>query len=158
MGAGKSTLGIALAERLQRPFLDSDSHIESSQGRSGKDIADSAGVPALHALETDFLVGSLAVGEGAVIAAAASVADDPHRLAALTAAGHVLVFMEVAPDRLEELAGSGDHRRPLPATEAAELYHQRRAAAAAARALMVGARDDVARSIERIVTKLDQRG
>lgn len=34
MGAGKSVIGRALAEKLQQPFLDLDEEIERSEGKS----------------------------------------------------------------------------------------------------------------------------
>jgi len=38
MGAGKTTLGAALAERLSRPFVDVDAEIEAHSGVSIADM------------------------------------------------------------------------------------------------------------------------
>ncbi|MGH3924372.1 MAG: shikimate kinase, partial [Pseudonocardiaceae bacterium] len=38
MGSGKTTVGMRVAEVLQRPFLDSDQMIEAREGRTVREI------------------------------------------------------------------------------------------------------------------------
>ncbi len=75
MGAGKTTLGRKLAEKLGWQFYDSDLEIEKEQGISVKEIFELKGEPVFRALEKDkiaALLGSgrkiLSVGGGAVTA------------------------------------------------------------------------------------------
>ena len=79
MGSGKTTVGERLAVALGRVFHDSDRSIESQTGRSGREIAETDGVDALHGLEKEVLIDSLSVEQPAVIAAAASVIEDARR-------------------------------------------------------------------------------
>ncbi|HEU5263971.1 MAG TPA: bifunctional shikimate kinase/3-dehydroquinate synthase [Gaiellaceae bacterium] len=51
MGAGKSTLGPALAERLGRPFVPVDALVEERAGLSVAELFDGRGEPAFRALE-----------------------------------------------------------------------------------------------------------
>ena len=51
MGAGKSTTGRALAERLGRVWRDSDAEIEAATGRTVRELRDAEGVDAMHARE-----------------------------------------------------------------------------------------------------------
>lgn len=54
MGAGKSTVGKALAQRLGFSWVDSDFWIESKQGQSILEIVSDLGWPAFRALEREF--------------------------------------------------------------------------------------------------------
>lgn len=70
-------------------------------------------------------VAALASVAPAVIAAAASVADDSVLLQCMASDGHVLVYLLVAAHPLEDLA-TGPERRPISATEARQLEPVRR--------------------------------
>jgi shikimate kinase len=54
MGAGKSTVGKELSQRLGRSWVDSDSWIEEKQGRSISEIVREMGWPAVRAMEREF--------------------------------------------------------------------------------------------------------
>ena len=76
-GAGKSTVGQALAERLGVGFRDTDADVESTTGRAIADIFVESGEPEFRRLEAAAVstalaehAGVLALGGGAVIDAA----------------------------------------------------------------------------------------
>jgi dephospho-CoA kinase len=77
MGAGKSTVGQLVSERLGAKMVDSDRVIESEYGRSGRQIAASDGVLALHDIEARVLSDALDAEGDAVIAPAASAVERP---------------------------------------------------------------------------------
>lgn len=83
MAVGKTTVGRRLAERLDRPFRDSDADLEADQGQSSGAMATAGGLDALHDLEAEHLLRALAESPPSVIAAAASVIDDDRCLASL---------------------------------------------------------------------------
>jgi len=129
MGVGKTAIGSRLAASLQSVFLDSDVSIAKTGGATGRAIAAIDGVASLHALEQDFLHEALRSPEAAVIAAAASCADDGALLRSIVGEGHVLVYLDAEEDELTSLAEQQSHRRPIEPDEAAQLHARRRAAA-----------------------------
>ena len=115
MGSGKTTVGERLAGALGRAFHDSDRSIESQTGRSGREIAETDGVDALHRLEKEVLLDSLSGEQPAVIAAAASVIEDADVRDDL--AGAFCVWVTADPRILAERAARGSHRRPVRQSE-----------------------------------------
>jgi shikimate kinase len=115
MGSGKTNLGRRLAAGMGREFYDSDVTIEADTGRSGREIAESDGVAALHRLEREALSKALANPEPAVIAAAASVVDDPEIHNVLEDV--FCVWARADPGILEERASRGTHRRAVAGSE-----------------------------------------
>ena len=55
-GAGKSTVGVLLASKISRNFLDTDLVIQESQGRALQDIVNTEGQAALRILEEEVLL------------------------------------------------------------------------------------------------------
>jgi shikimate kinase len=110
MGVGKTTVGGLVASRLGRRLHDSDVELAAT-GRTGREVAVSAGVAALHRWEADDLLESLDAPEPSVIAAAASVVEDPRCVAALEPA--FTVWLWAPPETLEQRMASGPHRREL---------------------------------------------
>jgi shikimate kinase len=115
MGSGKTTLGRRLAEALGREFHDSDRSIERRIGRSGREIAETNGVDALHRLEKDVLLEALGGDELAVIAAAASVIEDAEVRQGL--AGAFCIWVTAEPRILAERVAGGGHRRSVAGSE-----------------------------------------
>jgi shikimate kinase len=115
MGSGKTTLGRRLAEALGREFYDSDRSIERRFGKSGREIAETDGVDALHRLEKEVFLEALADDEPAVIAAAASVIEEADVHQGLADA--FCIWVTADPMILAERAARGDHRRSVTASE-----------------------------------------
>lgn len=109
MGSGKTTVGRAVAERLGRPFTDSDAEVEARCGRTVREIFQSDGEPAFRVLETEVLTEALARDDAPVIAAAGGVVLDGENRDRLVRSAEV-VWLTADPAVLAERAASGDHR------------------------------------------------
>ena len=107
MGSGKSTLATALAAELGRTVTDSDVDIQRRQGRTASEIATAEGADALHELEAQQLMDSLA-GPPVVLAAAASTIEVPRCRDALQEA--FVVWIDTDTAVLVERFASGAHR------------------------------------------------
>jgi shikimate kinase len=120
MGAGKSTVGAALASRLKRPYLDNDAELTRAQGEDAVALAQHGAV-ALHEAEAAY-VESLFVQPGTFVASLpASVADRPTLATAINDLGFV-VYLRAHPDVLAGRVGT-DPERPWLATEAGATLH-----------------------------------
>lgn len=91
-GAGKSTVGALLAERLGVAFVDSDTLVEEAAGRSISDIFLTDGEPAFRALERDAVAGALADHEGVLALGGGAVMTEAVRD---LLEGHPVVFLGV---------------------------------------------------------------
>ncbi|HWZ60497.1 MAG TPA: shikimate kinase [Gemmatimonadaceae bacterium] len=110
-GAGKSTVGLAVAGRLGRPFVDLDVEIEARGGRSVAELFRVKGEPEFRRLEhaaTAALVGSapavIAPGGGWMTQAETVKLLRPHAL---------LVYLRVSPEAALRRLGPGVATRPL---------------------------------------------
>ena len=77
MGVGQTTVGEILALRLHRPLIDSDRQLTQRFGLTSRQIVERHGIDVLHGGEAEALRTALACSEPVVVAAAASVGDDP---------------------------------------------------------------------------------
>lgn len=128
MGAGKTTVGRAIASRLRRDLLDSDALIECRTGRTVREIFATDGEDAFRMIETDVLMTSLAADEPAVIAAAGGVVLRAENRAALKSSGARVVWLRADPALLIERVKSGGHRPLLdddPAATLRRMYDER---------------------------------
>ena len=66
MGAGKTAVGMAMARRLDAPFLDSDDEIVQASGHAITDIFDRYGEPFFRARESE-VIGRLLRGRPAIL-------------------------------------------------------------------------------------------
>lgn len=118
MGAGKSTVGRLLAERLQAPFIDCDKLIESRVGSSVSEIFSHEGEEVFRRMESEVL-GSLSGTEPAVVACGGGVVVRDANRSALRRLGRV-IYLRVTPG--ESVARIGDaSTRPLLAGASGQL-------------------------------------
>jgi shikimate kinase len=113
MGAGKTSVGRALARRLGRTFVDNDVELAARTGASAARIAGEHGIDALHRAEAAELREALTRRPGAVVAAAASVVDLPDARALL--GPHLVVWLDVPAEELDRRIDGSRHRPALPA-------------------------------------------
>jgi shikimate kinase len=95
MCSGKSTVGAALARRLEWGFLDFDVEIEHRLGGTVKEIVDGAGHEAFRAMEAA-LTGEAAAVQGAVLAPGGAWITRPGLLDRL-GPGTLSVWLAVSP-------------------------------------------------------------
>jgi shikimate kinase len=120
MGSGKTTLARGLARALGWEVFDSDLSIAERTGRIGREIAERDGVDVLHRLEADVLLDSLANPDPVVVAAAASVIEEPEVREAME--DTYCVWVTADPDILAERSARGRHRRAVASHE--DLGHR----------------------------------
>lgn len=114
MGTGKTTVGRALADRLGRPFRDSDAEIEARTGRTVAQIFAEDGEAAFRREEAGVLAEDLGAARPSVIAAAGGTVLDPRNRDRMRAAGTV-VWLRAPVEVLVERVATGTHR---PAVDA----------------------------------------
>lgn len=108
MGSGKSTVGRLVAEELGRPMRDSDEELEATYGLSAAEQVAQHGADLLHQREARQLRQALADPRAPVVAAAASVVEDPACRAAL--AGAFVVWLDAPAAVLADRMRDGAHR------------------------------------------------
>jgi shikimate kinase len=112
-GAGKSTVGVVLAKKILRDFVDTDVLIQTSQGRSLQDIVDTDGYAVLRKIEEEILLG-LSV-KNHVIATGGSAVYSDRAMTHLKSEG-VLIFLDVDLGtlmmRVHDFSTRGLARRP----------------------------------------------
>jgi shikimate kinase / 3-dehydroquinate synthase len=114
MGAGKSTIGAELAERLGRRFVEVDREIEEDTGISVPQLFEQHGEPAFRAVETQRTLSALCGGPPAVISLGGGAVTSADVRAALREQA-VTVHLEIGVDEAWERVRGGD--RPLAQDE-----------------------------------------
>lgn len=124
MGAGKSSVGRALAREMKRPFVDTDSVIESNEGRAIADIFAADGEPLFREIESRTLESVLASKQPAVIATGGGVVESAScRDALLLArrAGAKVVWLSATVATMAERTGRSNSRPLLEGDREANL-------------------------------------
>lgn len=126
MGAGKTTVGRLIAERLRLPFVDLDSEIETRTGLAVRELFSRHGEPEFRRVEREVL-SELLARDPLVLATGGGTLVDPDNLALAQSAGLVVwlnpPFVEIA----RRVGPLGKEDRPLFPDEAAafDLYRRR---------------------------------
>ncbi|HEX3946920.1 MAG TPA: shikimate kinase [Acidimicrobiales bacterium] len=120
MGAGKTTVGRLLADRLGCPYLDSDGEVEVATGRTVPELFAAEGEAAFRAAETEALQRAAAVEGQVVVAVAGGAVLDPGNRALLRRSGTV-VWLRADPQTLARRVGDGAGRPLLDGDPAAAL-------------------------------------
>jgi len=143
MGAGKTTVGRLLSERLGWGYLDSDAQVAAATGYSVPALFAERGEAAFRAEESRVLAAALSGTEPVVVSAAGGVVLSETNRDLLVRSGTV-VWLRADPRVLARRVGSGDGRPLLedhPAAALAELDEVRRPLYASVAAVTVDVDD-----------------
>jgi shikimate kinase len=112
MGTGKTTIGRLVADRLGRPFVDTDAIVEQKTGSSITDLFATVGERGFREEEAAAVRHASSL-RGQVIAVGGGAVTEPRNTTALRSTGD-LVLLTAPPEVLRSrLSGSGAADRPL---------------------------------------------
>lgn len=120
MGAGKTTTGRLLAQKLGWPYLDSDEQIELQTGKTVPEIWKEQGEPAFRAEESRVLAEACRSDGPAVISVAGGAVLDPANRELISGAG-LVVWLRADAATLAGRVGTGAGRPLLEEGPAAAL-------------------------------------
>jgi shikimate kinase len=129
MGAGKSTVGRLLAEKLKMGFIETDSLVEQKAGKSVEAIFKSDGEAAFRHIEAQ-AVADAAHSKNTVISCGGGAVLDPANVQRLKETS-VLVYLKVEPDIVLKRVSGSRGVRPLlegedPSRKISDLLESRR--------------------------------
>ncbi|HEX8503032.1 MAG TPA: shikimate kinase [Pyrinomonadaceae bacterium] len=132
MGAGKTTVGRALAGLLRVPFLDLDDAVAEAEGRGPRELIDAEGEDYFREAETRALRRELERGAARVIATGGGAWTLARNRALVASHGCLAVWLdapyELCRRRIEEGGGPSDRPFARDPARARELYEARLAA------------------------------
>lgn len=123
MGAGKSTVGSMLAEKLGLPFVDIDIHIEQRRGRPVRTIFQEEGEQAFRQLEHEAIL-EIMCGSDAVVAVGGGAVEHPETRRTLRDHATV-VYLVVSYDEAIQRIGHDVDRPMLHVDDVRGLYKRR---------------------------------
>jgi shikimate kinase len=129
-GAGKSSVGRQVADRLDCEWVDTDQLIEKSTGRTVRDIFAVDGEAAFRALETEALSAALESPKPSVISTGGGIVLSEGNRKLLREPQHRVVWLMADPSILLERLQHGMHRPLLdqdPEGTLARMWQQREA-------------------------------
>lgn len=109
-GAGKSTLGAALAKRLGLPFVELGQEIERAAGMATSEIFAQGGQLAYRSLERQALSATLVRHSRAVIATGGSLVSEPETFELLLESCFTVWLKATPRQHMERVIAQGDHR------------------------------------------------
>lgn len=158
MGAGKTTVGQALAERLGWRFLDLDRLIEDREGRTVEQIFRESGEQVFRNLERQLLRESLdSLNRGCCVLALGGGAFAQREIRELLLESQTAsVFLDATVEELFRRSAQPGVVRPLrsEATQFVELYERRREFYSQAELRVDTGNKDVGSVIEEIISRL----
>lgn len=156
MAAGKSRIGRLVAQRLNLPFVDTDSKIEEICGVPVAQFFRERGEPEFRKAERKLILRLLQSGEAQVIAIGGGAFVDPHIRDALNRQART-IWLD-APFELVLKRLSRSTMRPLAADKSAlelrALWNERRSHYAQAQVRIETSDADPQRIVERIIKEL----
>lgn len=123
MGAGKSSIGRLLAEKLNLPFMDLDDEIEDRAGKSISEIFHETGEPGFRQLEQEMLHRT-ASSKGLVVACGGGTPCHTENMDWINAHG-LSIFLEVPIEELLSRLADETGHRPLLA-DSSDVAERRR--------------------------------
>ncbi len=128
MASGKSTVGKAIAKKLNMIFYDTDMIIEEQEGKSISDIFSDSGEKYFRELENKLAI-ALKTSENAVIATGGGFVINPQNIELMRQNG-VIVNLKTTPEiiinRLETQRGTRPLLKNNSNDEVIEIFNQRK--------------------------------
>ncbi len=128
-GAGKSTVGRAVAQALEVPFVELDRRVEELAGVDLGELFDLQGPEAFHRYEREALEQVLSEGERLVLAAGGSIVADEANFDRLRASCRTVWLRARPADHFERVVAQGDARpmrdRPRAMEELEAILEER---------------------------------